>query len=113
MLKTYEQKDIVLVSLDPTIGHEQKGIRPAVIISAQGFHNSGMCLMCPLTQKIKDFFGDVILKPNKNNGLEKNSEILIGQIRSVDQKRIIRTIGKISQKELQNILLGINMLCGN
>ncbi|MBU4480267.1 type II toxin-antitoxin system PemK/MazF family toxin, partial [Patescibacteria group bacterium] len=90
------QKDIVLVSLDPTIGHEQKGTRPAVIVSADSFHSSGMCLMCPLTQKLKNFFGDVILETNKTNKLNKKSEILTGQIRAIDQNRIVKKIGEIS-----------------
>ena len=113
MSKIIKQKDIVLISLDPTIGHEQKDTRPAIVISAEGFHNSGMCLMCPLTQKIKNFFGDVILEPNKLNNLNKKSEILTGQIRAIDQTRIINKIGEISDEELQKTLVGLNILCDN
>ncbi len=113
MSKNPEQKDIVLISLDPTIGHEQKGTRPAIIISAEGFHNSGMCLMCPLTQKLKNFWGDAILTPNKTNGLNKESEILTGQIRAIDQRRIIKKIGEITDRELSQTITGLNNLCGN
>ena len=108
----FEQRDIVLVSLDPVIGHEQKGVRPAVIVSAYGFHSSGMCLMCPLTQKIKNFYGDIVVEPNKENNLGKRSEILVGQIRAVDHQRIVKKIGVISNKELKLILSGLNVLCG-
>jgi len=73
---------------------------------------SGMYLVCPLTQKLKNFFGDVILKPNQENKLDKESEVLVGQIRAVDQNRVIKKIGKISDKELNRCLIGLNALCG-
>ena len=111
-IEKIKQKDIILVSLSPTVGHEQCGTRPAVVVSAEAYHVSGMCLMCPLTQKLKKFFGDVILKPNQENKLDKESEILVGQIRAVDQKRIIKNIGKISDNELERCLIGLNALCG-
>ncbi len=107
------QKDIVIVDLDPTSGHEQSGKRPAVIISGDAFHVSGMCFVCPLSSKIKNYFGDVILTPTDKNGLTEKSEILVGQMRAVDQKRVIKKLGKITEKELFEVLRGINYLCEN
>lgn len=105
------QRDVVYVALDPTAGHEQAGKRPAVVVSGNAFHVSGMCLVCPLTQKVKKFYGDVILEPNTRNGLKKRSEVLVGQIRAVDQRRVVATFGSITSEELRGVLAGLGALC--
>jgi mRNA interferase MazF len=105
------QRDVVYVALDPTAGHEQAGKRPAVVVSGNAFHVSGMCLVCPLTHQVKNFYGDIILEPNPVNGLKKRSEVLVGQIRAVDQRRIVTTFGSITSEELRSILAGFDVLC--
>ena len=43
------KRDIVLVDLNPTCGHEQKGFRPAVIISNNPFNQfTKMAIVCPI-----------------------------------------------------------------
>jgi len=108
-----EQGGIYLADLNPTKGHEQKGIRPVVVISGNAFHVSEMCFICPLTTSLKHFFGDIILSPDSKNGLSETSEILTGQIRTIDVKRMSKKLGMISESELQNIFRGINMLLEN
>ena len=48
--------DIVWLTFNPQIGHEQSGRRPAVVISP-GIYNekSGLGLSCPITSKIKGY----------------------------------------------------------
>ena len=104
------QRDIVSISLNPTKGREQRGTRPAVIISGNAFHISGLCLACPLTTKIRKFEGNVILTPNKTNNLKSQSEILIGQTRSLTQERIGRKIGSISTSQLESVFEGIDLI---
>jgi len=105
------QRDVVYVALDPTEGHEQAGKRPAVVVSGNAFHISGMCLVCPLTQNIKNFYGDVMLERTTQNGLKKRSEILVGQIRAIDQRRVVATFGSITSKELHDVFAGFDVLC--
>jgi len=105
------QGDIVSITLDPTKGREQKGVRPAVIISSNAFHNSGLVLICPLTTTLHMFGGDVLVSPNKKNGLKKDSEVLVGHIRSVSQDRVYKKIGSIEYAELVKIFEGIDLLC--
>lgn len=105
------QKDIVYINLDPTSGKEQKGKRPAVIVSGEDFHVSGLVIVCPVTTKIKNYFGDVILKPDKTNCLKQESEILVGQIRTVDISRCNKKIGHITDEELNKVLQGFGWLC--
>ena len=104
------QRDIVRISLNPVKGREQRGMRPAVVVSGNAFHVSGMCIICPLTSKIHNFVGDVILKPNPINRLDEPSEVLVGHVRSVSLERITKKIGVIQGLELENIFKGIDLI---
>lgn len=106
------QRDIVLISLDPTKGHEQRGTRPAVVISAEAFHVSGLCIVCPLTTTIRNLAGNVVLQPNAANKLKKESEVLCGHVRSVSVNRIAKKIGALDESLLQKVFAGIDALCG-
>jgi mRNA interferase MazF len=104
------QKDIVNISLSPTRGKEQRGVRPAVVISGNAFHSSGLCVICPLTSKLHKFQGDVILRPDSINKLKTESEVLVGHVRSVSQGRISKKIGVIQTSELTSIFEGIDLI---
>lgn len=55
-----ERGDIVKVSFDPTIGHEQSGYRPALIISDTLFHKmTGFALCIPITSKKKGLLFEI------------------------------------------------------
>jgi mRNA interferase ChpB len=45
-----ERGDILHVSLDPTLGHEQQGSRYALVLSPGVFNRFGLALVCPITQ---------------------------------------------------------------
>jgi len=48
--------DIVKINFDPISGHEQGGLRPAVVLSDISYNQmSGLCLLVPVTSKIKKF----------------------------------------------------------
>jgi mRNA interferase MazF len=51
------QGDIIWITLDPRIGHEQKGRRPALVVSNNTFHNitNSAAMICPITHKDKGF----------------------------------------------------------
>lgn len=73
--------DIVKMDFDPTLGHEQGGVRPGLILSETSYNNfSGMCLMVPITSKIKNFSFEVGL----GIGHKIKGVVLSDQIRSVD-----------------------------
>ncbi len=57
-----KQRDIWFADLNPTKGSEQSGIRPVAIISGDTMNdNSGLCLICPLSSKIKRYPATVFL----------------------------------------------------
>lgn len=104
------QKDIVNITLSPTRGREQRGVRPAVVISGNAYHTSGLCVICPLTSRLHKFEGDVLLKPDSINKLKVESEVLVGHVRSVSLDRISKKIGVIQTIQLESIFQGIDLI---
>jgi mRNA interferase MazF len=78
---------IVLVDLDPALGHEQAGRRPALIVSYEAFHRSGMATVCPITTRQPKYPGEVPL-PKGHAGQTSNGLILCHQIRTLDLARV-------------------------
>lgn len=51
----FKQGDIIIIDFDPRLGHEQKGRRPALVLSNDILnHHSAMALVCPITNTDKD-----------------------------------------------------------
>ena len=68
------------VTFDPTRGHEQRGRRPALVISPRSYNAaSGLAIVCPVTSQIKGYPFEVMVTIRK-----KQSAILVDQIRSLD-----------------------------
>lgn len=100
------QGEIWELYLDPTKGSEQSERRPAVIISGNLLNQHlQVVIVCPLTTKVKNYKGNVILEPNEENGLSIQSEILTFHIRSVSKMRLKKRIGRIENEELEQIKL--------
>ena len=49
-MRTPARGDIWLASLDPTLGQEQQGLRPVLVLSDRSFNRFGLCVVCPITQ---------------------------------------------------------------
>ena len=62
-------------------------------------------MVAPLTTKIKNYYGGIVLDPNPENNLSQTSEILIMHIRSLSTNRFIKKIGNISPEETKKLLL--------
>lgn len=99
-----KQGEIWNLYLDPVSGREQGGRRPAIIISGNLLNRYlDVVMVCPLTTSIKNYKGNLILEPNKTNGLEKKSEILTFHVRSVSKTRLDKKLGSITQKDVEYI----------
>ena len=49
-MRVFERGDIVSVPLDPALGHEQRGTRPALVLTTKDFNRLGDVLVAPITQ---------------------------------------------------------------
>ena len=105
------QGEIWSANLSPVLDSEQSGFRPVVIISGNLLNQYlKIVICCPLTTKIKNYKGNIILQPNSMNNLKKVSEILTFHIRSITKERLKQKVGKISERELEDIKSGLNDL---
>lgn len=95
-LKQYE---IVLVNLDPTISSEMKKTRPCVIISPDEMNKYLQTIViAPMTNSSKHYPTRIEIKHNKTKGW-----VVIDQIRTIDRKRVIKILGKLTEKELYKV----------
>ncbi len=70
------------MSFDPSMGHEQAGRRPAVVLSWEEFNQeTGFCIVCPVTSKVKGYPFEVVCTIDN-----KRAAILVNHMRSVDWK---------------------------
>lgn len=103
------QREIWYADLNPVKGSEQQGLRPVVIVSGNVVNKYlKIVIVCPLTTKIKNYRGNVILEPTPGNGLNQKSEVLIFHVRSVSKERLIKKTGMITQEELEALKAGLN-----
>lgn len=109
-----QRGDIVLVNLDPVVGSEQGKIRPALVIQNNiGNETSPTTIVAPVTSKIftKEFPTNVEIS-SKISKLEKNSTILLNQIRTIDKSRIIRKLSNIDSNSMEKVNLAIKVSLG-
>lgn len=103
MVKNYvpNQGDIVFLDFDPTKGHEQKGYRPAIIISNNVFNkNTKMVMVCPITSNEKEFPTHYKMKDSK----KVKGSVLCEHIRSIYYEiRHLKYVEKASNEDFDNI----------
>jgi mRNA interferase MazF len=103
------QCEIWYADLNPVRGSEQQGFRPVVIVSGNMLNQYlPVVIVCPLTSKIKNYKGNIIIEPDEKNGLTELSEIMIFHIRSISKERLVRKIGEISGGELAVLKQGLD-----
>jgi mRNA interferase MazF len=96
-----KQGEIWYADLNPVKGSEQSGYRPILIISGNLMNEFLPVVICfPLTTKIKNYKGDIVLEPNAENNLTQISEVLTFHIRSVAKERLVKKIGVISSAQI-------------
>jgi len=105
--------DIWITELDPTRGHEQAGIRPALIISEDNFNRSGaeLVFVIPITSQLKRVRYHVLATP-PDGGLPKPSHIKCEDMRAVSHERLVRRLGKLSDSAMEEVERKLRLLIG-
>ncbi len=68
--------DIVWLNLDPARGREQKGFRPALVVSAEEFNSKvGLAYVVPITSKEKAYSIEVVITGTKVHGVALTSHL--------------------------------------
>lgn len=93
--------DIVLLSLDPVRGSEIAKTRPAVVVSNNVCNvYSKVITIVPCSSKLDKIFDTEVLLEDV---LEHPSKACADQIRSLDKSRIVKTIGKVTANQMNDI----------
>lgn len=105
---------VVLLDLDPTVGHEQRGVRPCVVVSDPDVvSDQRFPLLCivPVTGTPGDGALYPALAPG-GSGLTKVSYALIDHLRSVDKRRVRRVFDQLAPDELSAVDDGLALFLG-
>lgn len=105
--------EIWKVNLDPTIGHEIKKSRPGVVIQNDlGNKYSPITIIAPITSQNVEKVYPIEVSLSKKSGVEKKSKVLLNQIRAIDKRRLVKTLGKVDEETLDNINEAIQISLG-
>ena len=97
-----QKGDFVAVTLEPHSGHEQRGRRPALVVSNDLFNkHTGLCIVCPVTSTRRDYPFHVSLPESE----PVTGFVMVEQVKSIDfRSRQARRIGKASVEVLDQAL---------
>jgi mRNA interferase MazF len=92
--------DVFLVNLDPTIGHEIQKTRPCVVISPDEMNRYiDTVIIAPMTTKGRAYPTRILCQFQ-----DKEGQIVLDQIRTVDKTRLVKRLGQVSQDEQKAVL---------
>jgi mRNA interferase MazF len=98
-----KQYDIWLADLNPSRGTEPGKTRPVVIIQTNLLNDThASTMVCPITTNVQS---DVnLLRIHLKKGqLDKLSDVLVDQIRAIDNKRFIKKVGQLNKDQIIKI----------
>lgn len=105
-----EQGDLIVADFDPTLGHEPRKRRPALVVSVGFFNNvlSSLVVVCPITSKVNGHPLHVeIAEGNAVGGC-----VCLEQVRAVDLERrhASKLDGKLDEATMSRVLDGIGAI---
>ncbi len=94
--------DLIALTFDPQSGHEQRGRRPALVVSNDLFNrHTGLCIVCPITKTPRDYPFHVSVP----EGQDVTGFVMVEQVKSIDfRSRKAKRIGKAPEHLLAEAL---------
>lgn len=114
MTTIVKRGDIFYADLSPVVGSEQGGIRPVIIIQNDiGNKYSPTIIIAAITSQInKAKLPTHVEISSEEYGLNKDSVVLLEQIRTIDKKRLKEKIGRMSDKDVNKVNLALMISLG-
>jgi mRNA interferase MazF len=106
---TLERGTLVLVDLEPSLGHEQQGTRPCVVLSDEAVNSSQRFPLIAVVSATGALYPALAAVPSD---LTQPSIALVDQLRSIDKQRIRKRYGHVSPQELEAIEAGLCLYLG-
>lgn len=98
--------EIWLINLNPVKKNNEMGkIRPALVYQNDELNRSGYAttIIIPLSTSLIDNAEPIRMRVLKRDALEEDSDLVITQIRAIDNNRFIKKLTVLTQKELQKV----------
>lgn len=100
MVMVISRFEVHLCALDPTVGSEIRKTRPCLVVSPDEMnHHIRTAIVAPMTTKGRDYPTRVGCRFQGKAG-----QIVLDQIRTVDQSRLVRKLGRIDARAAQKVL---------
>lgn len=102
---TVKRGDIYYADLRPVVGSEQGGVRPVLIVQNDvGNQFSPTVIAAAITSRTdKTPLPTHIFVDAKNSGLQKDSVVLLEQVRTLDKRRLRTRMGALNEKDMEHI----------
>ena len=110
MIKQY---DIWLANLNPGRGTEVGKVRPVVIVQSDLLNNlHGSSLVCPITSQVNPELKILRVHIGKRY-LEKESDVLVDQLRAIDNRRLVQRLGKLQRSQIDSLRENLRIVLDN
>ena len=105
-----KQYDIWLSDLNPSRGTEPGKTRPVVIIQTDLLNDTHLStIVCPISTNVQTDIN--LLRVHLKKGqLDKLSDVLVDQIRAIDNKRLIKKVGHMNKDQIQKLKSNIRIV---
>lgn len=104
---------VVWADLNPTVGREQAGLRPVLVVSQDVFNDRSQTVIALAITSQPQRAGYPLTFPLKETFFPKPSWVKIGQIRTLSVERIKGTLGRCSPETVDAVLAGLNEIVGH
>ncbi len=104
-MAVFDRGDIVSVPLDPAMGHERRGMRPALVLTTKEFNKLGDVLVAPITQggDFARYAGFAV--PLTGTGCRTQGAALVNKVRMLDlAARRARKVERVPQEVIDDAL---------
>ena len=103
LMDEYEAIWFCLADLNPSIGTEPGKKRPVVIVQTDLLNETHLStLICPITSNVQQEI-ELLRVHLKKGQLDKLSDVLVDQLRAIDNKRFISKLGKLNREQIQQL----------
>lgn len=105
-----KQYDIWLADLNPSRGTEPGKTRPVVIVQTNLLNETHLTtLICPITTNVKREI-ELLRVHLKKGQLDKLSDILVDQVRAIDNKRLLKKLGQLTKEQKHDLKANLKIV---